>query len=76
MTLASFPLRTMKIVLITGATGFLGKRLANRLAGGDFIVRVLIRNKNKANDLNLQNIQIFTGDVTQPETLSEAVRGV
>ena len=75
MTAAKFSSRSMKTVLITGATGFLGKHLTQRLSGGEFEVRVLIRNKNQANDLSAPNVQVYIGDVTQPETLAPAVQG-
>ena len=63
--------------LLTGATGFIGPRLATLLlqAGGE--VRCLVRKSSDTSRLQaLGRVKLVEGDVTQPETLASAVAGV
>lgn len=65
-----------KTALITGATGFVGGRLAERLATEHGVsVRALVRTPAKAAHLAALGINIFPGDITQPETLLPAMAG-
>jgi nucleoside-diphosphate-sugar epimerase len=63
-------------VLVTGASGFLGGRLAQMLVelGGD--VRVLARASSDLRHLSHLQIQIVCGDLGDVAALDEAVRGV
>jgi len=63
----------MSPVLVTGATGFMGRHLVSRLLADGRAVRVLERRPSDAFDgLAVERV---TGDVTQPETLAAACAG-
>ena len=63
----------MSPVLVTGATGFMGRVLVARLLEEGRAVRVLERRPSDAFDgLTVERV---TGDVTQPETLAAACAG-
>jgi dihydroflavonol-4-reductase len=63
----------MSPVLVTGATGFMGRALVARLLEEGRAVRVLERRPSDAFDgLPVERV---TGDVTQPETLPAACAG-
>ena len=63
-------------VLVTGATGFLGNWLTRRLLEEGFDVRILVRSKAKLEELEALKIEVAEGDVTNPESLDRACRGV
>ncbi|HEX6902674.1 MAG TPA: NAD-dependent epimerase/dehydratase family protein [Thermoanaerobaculia bacterium] len=63
-------------VLVTGATGFIGGRLAERLTlehGAE--VRALVRNLAGAARLARFPVTVLRGDVTDPSALADAARG-
>ena len=62
--------------LITGATGEVGSRVTRQLVGLGERPRVLARNKEKALALFGHSVEIFEGDLSMPETMREAFRGV
>ena len=62
--------------LVTGATGFVGARLATALAGAGWTVRCLVRNRARARDLEQRGFEVHEGDVLRPETLEGAARDV
>ena len=65
-----------KTALITGATGLIGGRLAERLVKEEGVrVRALVRNPAKAHRLACLGAEIIPGDITQPETLKVAMHG-
>ncbi|HEX9308455.1 MAG TPA: NAD-dependent epimerase/dehydratase family protein [Anaeromyxobacter sp.] len=59
--------------LVTGAGGFLGKRLVRALSARGDRVRALVRRPGAA--LDLEGVEVLTGDATDPATLRSAVRG-
>lgn len=61
--------------LITGASGFLGGRLAQLLAERGEAVRVLARDSSDLNHLTGLPIEVARGDLGRPETLASATRG-
>ena len=52
-----------KKIFITGATGFIGQKLARRLADEGNQVVALIRTKAKSKDLEHENISFVEGDL-------------
>jgi len=63
-------------VLVTGATGFLGGHLAERLAVMGKDVRALVRNPTRAKRLKESGIEVAVGDLLDHATLVSASRGV
>lgn len=65
------------LILITGATGFLGPYLLREFLATGAPVRVLVRNANHpALSPFAGKIELVVGDVTQPETITDAMAGV
>lgn len=62
--------------LLTGATGFIGLNLAERLLGQGEEVRALVRDASRADELVRLGAELSLGDVSRAETLPPAVRGV
>ncbi len=65
----------MKTVLLTGATGFVGRRLLYNLLNEKINIRLLVRNKNKLEYSILEKCQIYEGDTFNLQILEEALRG-
>jgi nucleoside-diphosphate-sugar epimerase len=64
-------------ILITGATGKVGSRLARRLAQRGHHIRALVRDQARAAaGLSRERIELVTGDLLDTDSLSSAVRGV
>jgi nucleoside-diphosphate-sugar epimerase len=61
--------------LITGASGFIGGRLAQRLAGEDAVVRCLVRPTSDTSALQALGAELVVGDLTDPAALGAAVDG-
>ena len=62
--------------LITGATGFIGTTLAERLLGRGDLVRALVRDPAAARELRAMGADLVRGDVSRPETLVDSVPDV
>jgi uncharacterized protein YbjT (DUF2867 family) len=62
--------------LVTGATGFVGGRLARELVGRGHPVRCLVRDRGRAADLERAGCELHEGDVLDRSTLAGAGEGV
>lgn len=68
---------TAERVLVAGATGYVGRKLALKLAAaGGFPVRVIARDPGKASDLEEAGCEVLKADVLEPDTLPPAMEGV
>ncbi|TBR24785.1 SDR family oxidoreductase [bacterium] len=66
----------MKVILVTGATGYVGGRLVPRLLGPGRTVRVLVRDPGRvAGRPWAAGVEAVRGDVLTGEGLDEALRG-
>jgi uncharacterized protein YbjT (DUF2867 family) len=64
-------------ILLTGATGYIGRRLKERLLGeADVELRLFVRNARKVSDEVRGRVEVFEGDTFQPEALAAAAAGV
>jgi nucleoside-diphosphate-sugar epimerase len=61
---------------VTGATGFVGSVLVKRLRESGHEVQASVRDPGKAKDLQASGVKIYKGDVTDKESMREAMRGV
>jgi uncharacterized protein YbjT (DUF2867 family) len=62
--------------LVTGGTGFVGGRLAERLIAGGASVRALVRDRARAKHLPGLGAELHEGDVLDPPSLEGAGRDV
>lgn len=61
---------------ITGATGFIGGRIAQQLIAAGHEVVALVRSKSKAADLAKLGVQLAEGDITDKESMRQPMTGV
>lgn len=61
---------------VTGTTGFVGGVLARRLRETRHEVHASVRNLDKAKELQAIGVKLFKGDVTNKESMREAMTGV
>lgn len=64
------------VVLLTGASGYVGGRLIPLLEQQPVVLRCLARNPDKLRPLVKEPTQIVRGDVLDPPSLDEALQGV
>lgn len=63
------------LALVTGSTGFVGNAVARALLRSGRKVRVLIRRSSNPKLLGGLGVEVFYGDLRQPETLGPALKG-
>lgn len=65
------------LILVTGATGYIGGRLVPRLLELGYQVRCLVRDSTRLQGRSwAETVDIVTGDVLRPDSLLTAMRGV
>lgn len=65
-----------EIVLVAGATGYVGGHLVPALLKYDYRIRCLARTPEKLNARNWPGIEVLSGDVTDYDSLVPAMAGV
>ena len=65
----------MARILVTGASGFIGRHVVRKLLERGDQVKCLVR-RPPQNGLAFPELEFVFGDITRPETLAAAVRGV
>ena len=60
-------------IFITGATGFIGEKLALDLAAQGHTVHALVRDPNKTPSLKSDGITMFQGDINNRNELDQAI---
>lgn len=76
-------LASMTVVMVKGASGFLGLHIVQRLLEGDRRVRAFVRTPAKLRenlalvgvDPDSPNLEVASGDMTDPATVKEAANG-
>ena len=66
-----------KLILVTGATGYVGGRLVLRLLAAGYRVRCLVRDPTRLQGRAwLDQVELAQGDMLQPDSLAAAMRDV
>lgn len=72
-----FQMLKNKIILVTGATGYVGGRLVPRLLEAGYQVRCLVRDSNRLQGRRwTTKVEVISGDANVVETLIEAMKDV
>ena len=66
---------TSNPVLVTGAAGFIGRRLVLDLRRSGVEVRALLRGQHDRVDLEASGAEIVRGDAADPDVMREAAAG-
>lgn len=64
------------MILLTGATGFVGGNLLRRMLKGKLSVRCLVRTPEKAEKLKTLGVETAIGDITDKSSILKAMEGV
>jgi nucleoside-diphosphate-sugar epimerase len=63
------------VCLLTGATGFIGGHLAQRMVGEGYQVRCLVRATSDTSLIDKLGVEVVVGDLTSARSLAGAARG-
>src|SRR5574340_353001 len=66
----------MRMIFIAGASGFVGGHLIDALVKNGYKLRCLARSEKAKKSLREKGIDVFSGDITIPETIEGALDGV
>ncbi|USD42891.1 NAD(P)H-binding protein [Vibrio sp. SCSIO 43135] len=66
---------TNKELTIIGATGFLSTTITQQLSSNGVSIRVIARNPENARKTLPSNVEIVKGDVSDPQSLTKALKG-
>jgi 2-alkyl-3-oxoalkanoate reductase len=66
----------MKSVLVTGASGFLGKFIVRELVKQNYQVRALIRNTSNIHNIQHLDIDFYYGDISDSSSIGRSFDGV
>ena len=70
-------METKKLILVTGATGYVGGRLVPKLLEAGYHVRCLVRDPSRLQGRSwLKRVEVISGDALSPEGLAAAMQGV
>jgi uncharacterized protein YbjT (DUF2867 family) len=64
------------MILVTGATGRVGREVVHQLAAAKIPVRALVRSAERAEGLAGTGVELAVGDLEKPESLDRALAGV
>ena len=64
------------MILVTGATGSNGTEIIKRLVGKNIQVRAMVRDRTKAKNIAISNVEVVEADFDRPETLQSVLTGV
>jgi len=64
------------MILVTGATGTVGREVVRQLAAEGLPVRALVHNPDRAGELTGPRIEVVAADLEKPQTLDRAFEGV
>jgi uncharacterized protein YbjT (DUF2867 family) len=64
------------MILVTGGTGTAGGEIVSQLAATGTPLRAMVRDPTKALTLRLTGVEIVPGDLSKPETLAPALKGI
>ncbi len=76
LTVVAVERETGSMLLVCGATGELGGRVARRLAAGGVRLRVLVRGELPPSFVDQFDVEVAYGDLRDAASLDRAVRGV
>jgi uncharacterized protein YbjT (DUF2867 family) len=68
--------RVAALILVSGATGSLGRLVVRELAAAGASVRAMVRDPAAATGLAAPGVEIVQGDLEDPDSLDAALRGV
>src|SRR5687768_7075469 len=64
------------MILLTGGTGYVGSHLLGRLRRRNEPIRVLARDPDRHRQLAAEKVEVVKGDVSDPQRLHAAMKGV
>ncbi len=62
-------------IFVSGATGFIGSRLVERLLGGGSVVHAFYRSETKADLIRRKGVILFKGDILDEASVLSAMKG-